>query len=161
MIAVEILGAEEVLARLEAIPGAVEAGLARALARLSLELQARIERKLSGEVLQSRSGALRASIEASLDAGDGTLGLSLRSDLPYAGFQEYGFRGIESVGAQLRTIREAFGRPLRGGAREIAVRAHSRRVDYPAHSFLRSALAEMEPDIRAGIAEAVGEAVAP
>jgi len=160
VIAVEILGAEEVLARLEAISGAVEEGLARALARLSRELEARVQGKLSGEVLQSRGGALRASIEASLDAGGGTLAASVSSDLPYAGFQEYGFDGVESVRAQLRTIREAFGRPLRGGAREIAVRAYGRKIDYPAHSFLRSALAEMEPDIRAGIEEAVSAAVA-
>jgi len=160
VIAVEILGAEAVRERLEAVPGAVEEGLARALARLSLELQARVQGKLSGEVLQSRNGALRASIEASLDVSGDALSLSLGSDLPYAGFQEYGFDGVESVRAQLRTIREAFGRPLRGGAREIAVRAHSRKVDYPAHSFLRSALTEMEPEIRAGLEEAVVAAVA-
>jgi len=161
VIAVEILGAEEVLQRLGAIPGAMQEGLARALARLSRELEARVRSKLSGVVLQSRSGALRASIEASLDASGDSLSLSLGSDLPYAGFQEYGLHGVESVRAQLRTIREAFGRPLRGGAREIAVRAYSRKVDYPAHSFLRSALSEAEPEIRAGIEDAVAEAIGP
>jgi len=160
VIAVEILGADAVLGRLAALPGAVEDGLARALARLSLELQARVQGKLSGEVLQSRSGALRASVAASLEARAGSLSISLGSALSYSAYQEYGFRGIESVRAQLRTIREAFGRPLRGGPREIAVRAYSRRVDYPAHSFLRSALAELQPEIVAEIEDAVAAAVA-
>lgn len=159
MIAAEILGADVVLRRLEALPSAVHDGLARTLARLSTDLRARVQNKLSGEVLVSRSGALRSSLAASLAPADGGMGLSLGSDLAYARFQEYGFRGVESVRAHLRTIREAFGRPLRQGAREVAVGTYSRKVDYPAHSFLRVALAEMQPEILSSLEDAVTAAV--
>jgi hypothetical protein len=73
----------------------------------------------------------------------------------YAGLQEYG--GIVTIRAHLRQIREAWGRPLAGAAKEITVRSHQAR--YPARSFMRSALAEMRSEIQDGIAQAVAEAV--
>ena len=160
MIAATIVGAEAVEARLAALPAAVEDGLARAFARLSLDLEAAVARKLSGEVLRARSGALRGSVQVTLSRADGTVTLSLGSTLPYSAFQEYGFDGTESVRAQLRTIRQAFGRTLRQGTEQIAVRPYSRRVDYPAHSFLRSALADLAPEIESELKAAVAEAIA-
>jgi len=159
VIAAEILGAERALAAVEQMPDAVEDGLARALARLARDLESAAARKLSGEALQSRSGALRASLEASLAIREGAVAATLASASPYAAFQEYGFHGVESVRAALRTIRQAFGRPLRRGAEQIPVRAHDRRVDYPAHSFLRSALAELAPAVAPVFSAAVGEAI--
>ncbi|HUN46085.1 MAG TPA: hypothetical protein VMU85_06185, partial [Stellaceae bacterium] len=119
------------------------------------------QQKLSGAVLQSRSGALLASLAADVSVGDGAVTMAVGSDLPYAAFQEYGFAGVETVSAQLRTIKEVFGRPLRGGEKRIAVRAYGRKIDYPAHSFLRSALAELQPEISDALEGALAEAVAP
>ena len=157
----EIAGVDAVLARLRAVPGAVQEGLARALTRLSLELQSAARDKLSGSVLQCRTGALRGSIAATLSPSDSGIAVSIGSDLPYAGFQEYGFQGIETVSAHLRTIKQAFGRPLRAGAERIAVGGYSRKVGYSAHSFLRTALAELQPEIVATLDAAVAEAVRP
>ena len=159
MIAAEIVGVDAALSRLQSLPAAVEDGLARALARLSLDLEAAVARKLSGEVLQTRGGALRASVESTLSSSNGAAELLLGSALPYSAFQEYGFKGTESVRAQLRTIRAAFGRPLRQGSEQIAVKPYTRRIDYPAHSFLRSALAELAPEIEAELRDAVAEAL--
>ena len=161
MIAGSILGGDALADRLAALPDAARQGLARALTRVSLDLVAAAQRNLSGAVLQSRSGALRASITADVAEEGGTVAMTVGSDLPYAAFQEYGFAGVETVSAHLRTIREAFGRPLRGGEKRIAVRAYSRKVDYPAHSFLRSALAELQPELMDAVAAALDEAVAP
>ncbi|HTZ79048.1 MAG TPA: HK97 gp10 family phage protein [Stellaceae bacterium] len=161
MIAGSILGGDALADRLAALPDAARQGLARALTRVSLDLVAAAQRNLSGAVLQSRSGALRASITADVAEEGGTVAMTVGSDLPYAAFQEYGFAGVETVSAHLRTIREAFGRPLRGGEQRIAVRAYSRKVDYPAHSFLRSALAELQPELMDAVAAALDEAVAP
>ncbi len=130
MTGAEVAGLDTVLERLRALPGAVRDGLARALARASLDLQAEVRSKLSGGVLASRSGALRASILATLSASADGVSAALGSDLPYASFQEYGFQGVESVSAHLRTIKQAFGRPLRAGSERIAVGEYTRKVDY-------------------------------
>src|SRR5438309_10909638 len=108
-----IAGLEATLERLQSLPSAVADGLARALTRASLDLQAEAQGKLSGGVLRSRTGALRASIRATTSASAGGVSAAIGSDLPYAAFQEYGFQGIETVSAHLRTMKQAFGRPLR------------------------------------------------
>ena len=154
-----IAGLDATLERLRELPGAVQNGLARALARASLDLQAEAQGKLSGSVLRSRTGALRDSILATVSASADGVSAAIGSDLPYAAFQEYGFQGIETVSAHLRTIKQAFGRPLRAGSERIAVGAYDRKVDYPAHSFLRSALADREPEIMSDLEAAVTEAV--
>jgi hypothetical protein len=156
-----ISGLDAVLAGLRAVPGAVQDGLARALTRLSLELRAAAQDKLSGSVLNSRTGALRGSISTALVPSGNGVAVRVGSDLPYAGFQEYGFQGVETVSAHLRTIKQAFGHPLRAGTERIAVSGYNRTVDYPAHSFLRSALAELRPEIVGALDAAVGEAVRP
>jgi phage gpG-like protein len=106
------------------------------------------ERNLSGSVLKVRTGTLRASLAAQSSAEGGTVG----AGAPYAAFQEYGFSGTETVRAHLR-------RRAKGGL--APVRTYSRRVDYPAHSYLRAALSELAPDIRQTIADAIAGALAP
>jgi hypothetical protein len=159
MSGVGIAGLDAVLERLRSLPGAVADGLARALARASLDLGVEAQGKLSGGVLRSRTGALRASILATMSTSATGVSAEIGSDLPYAGFQEYGFQGIETVSAHLRTIKQAFGRPLRAGSERIAVGAYDRKLDYLAHSFLRSALADRQAEIMSGLETAVSEAV--
>jgi len=81
---------------------------------------------------------------------------SVFTDLRYGAAQEYGFAGTVSVGASLRWIREAFGRPI--AEKTISVRAHNRRMDLPERSFLRSGLEDMTPAIRAAVEAGVAEA---
>ena len=49
---------------------------------------------------------------------------------------------------------------MRVGSERIAVGGYDRKVDYPAHSFLRSALADMQAEIVSGLEAAVEEAIA-
>jgi Bacteriophage HK97-gp10, putative tail-component len=153
-----LVGDEQLLERLRALPDAINLGLLRGITRLGIELQSDVQQdKLSGQVLRSRTGLLRSSIDLRVDQSGGAITASVFSNSRYAGVQEYGFAGTVSVRASLRRIREAFGRPI--AEKTISVRAHDRRMDLPERSFLRSALEDMTPAIRDGVEAALAEAV--
>ncbi len=158
MITAVLVGDEKVLARLRSMPDTASAGLARAIARLGVDLQRSVQQdKLSGQSLKIRSGLLKASIDLQLEQNGGTMSATVSTDLDYARAQEYGFAGTVNVRASLRRVTEAFGRPI--AEKTISVRAYSRRMDLPGRSFLRSALDDMAPQIQAGIDEALRAAV--
>ena len=158
MITAYLVGDEQLLERLRALPDAINLGLLRGITRLGIGLQSDVQQdKLSGQVLRSRTGLLRSSIDLRVDQSGGAITASVFSDSRYAGVQEYGFAGTVSVRASLRRIREAFGRPI--AEKTISVRAHDRRMDLPERSFLRSALEDMTPAIRDGVEAALAEAV--
>ncbi len=158
MITAYLVGDEQLLERLRALPGTINSGLLRAITQLGIELQRNVqEDKLSGQVLRSRSGSLKSSIDFRVDQSGGAFTASVFSDSRYAGVQEYGFAGTASVRASLRRIREAFGRPI--AEKTISVRAYDRRMDLPERSFLRSALEDMAPAIRDEVEAALAEAV--
>jgi phage gpG-like protein len=133
-----------------------DAALGDAAADLIQRLRDRVDGNLSGGVLNARTGALRASLAAVLSQDSGIIA-RVTANTPYAAFQEYGFSGSETVRTHLRQQSQAFGKPIR--AADVAVRTFSRQVNYPAHSYLRSALAELAPDINRGIATAVAGAL--
>ena len=151
MFDVEIDGADELDARLADMPRALRAALAAKIEELAERLEEKIKENLSGAVLQSRSGALRDSIESSAGAD----AAQLFAKTKYAAAQEYGFSGIESVTAHSRTIKEAFGRAI--APKQVFVRAFSRQMNLPERSYMRSALDEMQDEITAELAEAIRE----
>ncbi|MGH7030579.1 MAG: HK97 gp10 family phage protein [Stellaceae bacterium] len=158
MISAGLVGDRAALDRLRALPDAANAGLARAIAKLGIALQSNVQQnKLSGQVLNVRSGALKSSIDVAVEQSGAGITATVFTNLDYAAAQEYGFSGTVNVRASLRLIQEAFGRPI--AAKAIGVGAHSRRMDLPARSFLRSALAGMAPDISAGVEDALREAI--
>ena len=153
-----LVGDEEALARLRAIPDAINAGLARAIAKLGIDLQRKVqEDELSGQVLSVRSGALTSSIGVEIDQSQRRITARIFSDSDYAAVHEFGFSGEVNVRASLRRIREAFGRPI--AEKTISVGAHSRRMLLPERSFLRSALEEMAPEIRDEVEAALRDAL--
>jgi hypothetical protein len=153
-----LVGDEQLLERLRALPDAINLGLLRGITQLGIELQSDVQQdKLSGQVLRSRTGSLKSSIDLRVDQSGGAITASVFSDSRYAGVQEYGFAGTVSVRASLRRIREAFGRPIT--EKTISVRAYDRRMDLPERSFLRSALEDMTPAILDGVEAALAEAV--
>ena len=159
MISTDFQGDKPALERLRAFPDAASEGLIRAMAKLGIGLQGRIRQdKLSGQVLQSCSGALKASIEVAINRSATAVTATVSTDLDYAAAQEYGFFGTISVRSSLRRIKEAFGRPIT--VQTIAVGAHSRRMHLPERSFLRSALDDATPDINADVNDALREAIA-
>ena len=157
MITAYLVGDEQLLERLRALPDAINSGLARSITQLGIELQRNVRQdKLSGQVLRSRTGALKSSIDLRVDQGARSVSASVFSDLRYGATQEYGFAGTVSVRASLRRIREAFGRPI--AEKTISVRAHNRRMDLPERSFLRSGLEDVTPAIRAAVEAGLAEA---
>jgi hypothetical protein len=153
-----LVGDEQMLSWLRAIPDAVGSGLARAITKLGITLQRKVQQdKLSGQALVDRTGALQSSIDLRIDQSVNMVAATVFTDLEYARAQEYGFSGTVNVRASLRRIREAFGRPI--AEKTITVRAHSRRMDLAERSFLRSALEDMTPEIRDEVEAAIREAV--
>jgi hypothetical protein len=159
VITAHLIGDEQVLSRLRALPDSIGLGLVRAITKLGIELRRKVQQdKLGGQILTERTGALQSSIDLRIDQAAGSIAATVFTTSRYGRAQEYGFSGTVNVGASLRRIKEAFGRPI--AEKTISVRAHSRRVDLAEHSFLRSALEDMAPVIRDEVDAAVREAVA-
>ena len=145
----ETLGALQ--KRHDAILGAVRAVMAQLSMRLSSKAK---EDKLSGQVLNVRTGRLRRSITFRVeDQGPLVVGM-VGTNVEYAARHEFGGSFDERVRQHMRQMKMAWGREMKN-PRAVQVRAHTRHVELPARSFLRSALAEMEPAVRQEIANAV------
>ncbi len=108
--------------------------------------------KLAGEVLQSRSGALAASIAAEISSDPEQIVATISSQgVEYAAIQEYG--GETSAHEILPSKAAALAFVVNGALR------FARRVEHPgsvipARSFLRSSLDEMQDVIVAELADA-------
>ncbi|HEX3885265.1 MAG TPA: HK97 gp10 family phage protein [Stellaceae bacterium] len=150
------MGADALAARLETMPGRLASALAQEASRLGDELRAAVERNLSGGVLQQRSGRLAASIDVAVEQNGGAVSTTLGSDVPYAAIHEYG--GVIPAHQILPKSARALAFPWQGGER-FARRVEMPPVRMPERSFLRSALTEMEPQIRAAMADAASRAV--
>jgi hypothetical protein len=158
VIAAHIIGDGEVLARLRALPDQVDWGLARAITKLGIDLQSKVQQdELSGQALAVRSGSLKSSIELRIDQGAAGITATIYSDSGYARAHEFGFAGTVDVRASLRNIKEAFGRPV--SEKTINERAYRRRMNLPERSFLRSAMEEIAPAIRDEVEGALREAM--
>lgn len=160
MITGYVIGDAQVIARLKELPQKTQQSLTRAITKLAIELQSKVKQdKLSGQVLKRRTGTLSRSINREITETANAVTGQVGTNVEYAAYHEYGFHGTQQIKEHLRTIKQAFGRPIE--PRSVTVAAHSRKVDYPAHSFLRSALHDMDATIRAGIADALHEAIKP
>jgi hypothetical protein len=158
MIKADLAGGAAAVDRLRTMRNEAVDGVARAIARLGIDLQSNVrQNKLSGQVLQVRSGALRDSVAVRIEPSGTAVTASVYSDLDYAAAQEYGFFGTVGVRASLRQIKEAFGHPI--APKTIGVGAYARRMDLPQRSFLRSALDDMAPEIEGEIAGVLREAL--
>lgn len=108
--------------------------------RLTLRLQAKVKSdKLSGQVLNVRSGRLRRSINARVDGDGWQVTGVVGTNVEYARAHEFGFKGTVQVKEHLRRMRQG----------NVMVSQHTRNVNIPERSFLRSALDDMKPEIRA------------
>jgi len=151
-----IEGLDALAGRLEAMPGKLAAALGEEAARLGEELRAAVERNLSGGVLQQRTGRLAASIDASVERSGAAVLATVGTDVPYAAIHEYG--GVIPAHEILPKSARALAFPWQGRERFFK-RIELPPVQMPERSFLRSALVEMAPEIRAAMAAAVNRAV--
>lgn len=117
--------------------------LKHGIGRLVLILQRKVKvEKLSGQVLNVRTGRLRRSIAQDVSAqGDKVTGV-VSTAVDYARPHEYSFKGPVTIRAHMRTVKQAFGKPI--SPRDVQVKAHTANINLPERSFLRSALRELE-----------------
>ena len=138
--------------------GALDASAVRAALEVKVDalkqaLLAKVEANLSGGVLQTRSGALKASIVAETSLGADVLSVSVASrGVPYAAIQEYG--GItaphEIVPVKARAL--AFSG---AGGQAFARVVHHPGSRMPARAFLGSALDALHEEILGGLKDSV------
>ena len=158
MFALALDGLEETSARLNGYPAALQAALAAKADELAAALADLVKNdKLSGGVLNTRSGALGDSIAASVTAdADGVLAsVGSEGDVKYAAIQEYGGK------TSAHEILPAKGNVLAfvvGDAQHFARRVEHPGSAIPERSYLRSALDDMKDEIVAALADAASEA---
>ena len=120
-------------------------------------LAAKVDANLTGGVLQTRSGALRASIHAALEADATAITITLESTgVVYAAIQEYG--GRTAAHDIVATKAQALHFAGAGGA-AFAKRVHHPGSTIPARSYLGAALADLQADIADGLKAAVLDAL--
>lgn len=134
--------ATSAIARLDAMKQRLRAGVRAAVADGAARLTAMVQAKLSGEVLNVRSGTLRGSIGVeTVEDGQG-ITARLFSDTAYARIQEYGGRIVVPALVPVNAKALAF---AYGGRMVFAARTAAHAVDIPERSYMRASLAEFEP----------------
>ena len=158
MITVEIVGDKQVIAKLDALPGRLHDALLTRVTSLSLQMAAAVKLKLSGQVLNVRSGNLRRSIQSAVT--DQTTEVSGRifsdASVRYAAIQEYGGttrpHGIEAKPGGVLAFQA-------GGKTVFARRINHPGSKIPPRPFMRPTLAEYRDKIVTSFEAAAAEAV--
>ncbi len=159
MPSVTLVGDAALASRLTGLAPAVAVAVAAASAAVADRLLDLVEDKLSGAVLQSRTGALAASVTVegpSLDGASVVTTLGAGGELKYAAIQEYG--GVTAPHQILPSRAKALAF-VAGGAQVFAGGVHHPGSHLPERSYLRSSLGELAPAIEAGIKAAALDAV--
>ena len=146
--------ASRVVAKIDRIDASTRTALRGAIVSITRELTARVQAKLSGGVLNYRSGALYRSIKANLVENPTSIYGRVYSDgsVPYARIHEYGGT-IQHPGSSKF---QAWQGPA-GWVFTHFTRPHA--IPIPQRSYLRSSLAEMQGEIVARLTTAVRSAV--
>ena len=143
MITGRVVGDDAVIAWLRAVTDRAASGLARAISELCLDLQRK---------------ALRPDVDPQIEeSGDRITGTVFGGD-NLGGPRERPATGPGDARARLRRAKEASRRQLTGDT--INLPSYRRRTEAPEPSFLRSALDDMDPEIRDRVEEALREAIA-
>jgi len=138
-------------------PQIVQNALTEQATSFASELEARIQQKLTGEVLQTHSGALAASIFSSIGGNDSDTTISVASTgVPYAAIQEFG--GKTAAHQIIATNAKALAFRV-GGDLVFAKHVNHPGSNIPARSYLESSLAEMRDEIESGFKQAILEAL--
>ena len=154
MITGYLIGDSELIKRMEKIHPNAQKSLLEAVTRLAIQLQRHvIKNKLSGSPLKVRTGTLRRSINEMVKQTGTETTASVGTNLEYARIHEYG--GTIQIKQHQRRLTMVFGHPVQ--ERMISIRAHN--ATFPCRSFLRSAMKDMEIQIKNGMTKALARAV--
>lgn len=126
-------------------PDAISDALLRQTSSIKSALEARIQQKLSGEVLQRRSGALADSIVVSVDDSDSSVSVFASSmGVAYAAIQEFGGKTAAHDIVALKAKALAFSA---GGDAIFAKKVRHPGSILPARSYLATTQSEMEDSL--------------
>lgn len=138
MIDGQVSGDREVLRMLGRLSPEMQSATVKATGRLVLMLQARVKMKLSGDVLNVRTGRLRRSITQRIEQTATEVSGVVGTNVNYGKAHEFG--GPQEIKEHLRLVKQAFGKDLRMPV-WATVKTHTRTL--PERSFLRSALRDL------------------
>jgi phage gpG-like protein len=145
-------------AALAGMPDRVRQALSDKANALAAALQEKVQQKLAGTVLNTKSGALAGSIVVTVDDASANVAARIATspDIKYAAIQEYGgtIPPHEIVPDKAKAL--AF---VVGGKQMFAARVQIPAVTLPERSYMRSSLAEMADEIKDGLSEAVVGAI--
>jgi hypothetical protein len=160
VITAHLVGDDRVLAWLRTAPEAVNSGLARAITKLGIDLQRKVQdAELGGRVRGVRAGFLKSSIDLRSDQSADAVTATVLSAGRDVRAHEFGFAGTADIRASLRNARQAFARPI--SEKSVNMRASSRRMGLPERSFLRTALEDMASMTQDEVNTALGEVLTP
>lgn len=156
-----VTGQDNVIRVMLAVRDGVRPKMLELMPQIGFDIQQYVQaEKLSGQVLNRRTGRLRNSINSRVSEDASSVSAQVGTGVVYARPHEYGFQGTVSVPAHQRMQTMAFGRSI--AARMVEVRSHPMRMNLPEKSFLRSSLADKGPEeigrIRAAMNELLVEA---
>jgi phage gpG-like protein len=120
-------------------------------------LQGRVQQKLAGTVLNARTGALARAITTTIDDMSGGVSIGVAAaDSKYAAIHEFGgtIPPHQIVPDKAKAL--AF---LVCGKPAFAMRVNLPAITMPERSYLRSSLAEMADELKAGLGEAIAESL--
>lgn len=152
---VTMVGDDALMARIQRWPAAVHDMLLRKITSLTLRLQTHVKAdKLSGQVLNRRTGALsRSIVQQVLDQGLVIYGRVFSSgDVKYAAIHEFGGKTRAHDIFPKKADALSF---MMGGRRVFAKVVHHPGSQMPERSFMRSSLADMAEEITLGMKQAV------
>lgn len=155
-----VFGDKEVSRRFRTLPEGVRSSVTDSITLLTARLKRKVgQEKLRGQVLKVRSGRLWRSVRGEVITDGNVVSGVVSTNVKYGRAHEYGGLQTETVREHLRKVKIAFGKRLKSPVFST-VRAHSRAVNFPERSFLRSALAEMQGEIVADLEKAVATGIA-
>lgn len=164
MIRATLIGQEHLIPFLRELYPKTREALEKSVGRMALKLLRKVKaEKLTGQVLKNRTGTLRRSINYRVVSNPTSVYGMVGSNKEYAAAHEYGINRMVSqrVKAHMRTIKQAWGRPIKDGPKAISVRPFNRamHMHLPERSFLRSSLREMEQEIATAMKATLDKAV--
>jgi phage gpG-like protein len=142
---------------LTALPERLRHALADKANALAAALEAKVQQKLAGEVLNARTGALARSIVTTIEdaSADISVRIATSGDVKYAAIHEFG--GVipphQIVPDKVKALAFAI-----DGKQVFAARVNLPAVTMPERSYMRSSLAEMADEIADELSNAVVEA---
>ena len=149
MITAYLTGDQSLLERLQALPGVVNSGLVRGIARLAIDLQRTLQQDSLGGQLRSRTRPPNSRAELRVEQSGGAITAKLCTA------RDRGLTGTANVRVTLLHKRGAFLSP----AAKKVVGAPVGAPVLPQGSFLQSALDSMTPAVRDEAEGALEEAV--